>query len=109
MVSIIQGLNKAFAAQIESLGSNTIWATKFDPSIGHQPTSEEIHRKELTIEDANAIRREAPSIVGVSPFYRKITRPLGSKVNKTKRQILTAVTPITKLTTRIMWDAGPSV
>ncbi len=38
MVSIIQGLNKAFAEQIEALGSNTIWATKFDPSFGHQPT-----------------------------------------------------------------------
>src|SRR5256885_16915576 len=72
MVSIIQGLNKSFAAQIESLGSNTIWATKFDPSIGHQPTSEEIHRKELTLDDADAIRRDAPSIVGVSPFYRKV-------------------------------------
>src|SRR4029077_17109694 len=55
MVSIIQGLNKAFAAQIESLGSNTIWVVKFDPSIGHQPTDEEIHRKELTIEDADTI------------------------------------------------------
>ena len=64
MVSIIQGLNKAFADQIESLGSNTIWATKFDPSIGHQPTQEEIHRKELTIEDADTIRNEAPSITG---------------------------------------------
>src|SRR5229473_1799297 len=59
MVSIIQGLDKAFAAQIESLGSNTIWVLKFDPSFGHQPTQEEIHRKELTLEDADAIRREA--------------------------------------------------
>src|SRR5437588_12654324 len=72
MVSIIQGLNKAFAEQIEALGSNAIWATKFDPSIGHQPTSEEIHRKELTMEDADAIRREAPSIMSVSPARRKI-------------------------------------
>ena len=72
MVSIIQGLNKAFAAQVESLGSNTNWALKFDPSFGHQPTTEEIHRKELTVEDADTIRREAPSIVGVAPFYRKI-------------------------------------
>src|SRR6266568_5029737 len=60
MVSIIQGLNKAFAAQIESLGSNTIWVTKFEPSFGHQPSSEELHRKDLTVEDAAAIRREAP-------------------------------------------------
>src|SRR5258708_19586144 len=74
MVSIIQGLNKAFAAQVETLGSNTIWALKFDPSFGHQPTAEEIHRKELTVEDADAIRREAPSIVSVAPFYRKIAQ-----------------------------------
>ena len=37
MVSIIQGLNKSFAEQIEALGSNSIWATKFEPSFGHQP------------------------------------------------------------------------
>src|SRR5437762_10900752 len=79
MVSIIQGLNKSFAAQIESLGSNTIWATKFDPSIGHQPTSEEIHRKELTLEDADAIRREAPSVLSVSPFYRSEERRVGKE------------------------------
>src|SRR5437588_3038395 len=99
MVSIIQGLNKAFAAQIESLGSNTIWATKFDPSIGHQPTAEEIHRKELTIEDADAIRREAPSIVGVSPFFRKIneTARYGDKQSDTP--ILIGVTSYHEFTT----------
>src|SRR5262249_37544863 len=98
MVSIIQGLNKAFAAQIESLGSNTIWATKFDPSIGHQPTSEEIHRKELTIEDADAIRREAPSVISVSPFYRKIneTARYGDKQSDTP--ILIGVTPYHEFT-----------
>src|SRR5436309_15364422 len=39
MVSIIQGLNKSFAEQIESLGSNAIWVTKFDPSFGKPPGS----------------------------------------------------------------------
>src|SRR5437762_12776398 len=71
MVSIIQGLNKAFAAQVESLGYNTIWAVKFDPSFGHQPTTEKIHRKHLKVEDADTIRLEALSIVGVVPFYTK--------------------------------------
>src|SRR5438270_5693311 len=70
MVSIIQGLNKAFADQIEALGSNAIWATKFDPSFGHQPTSEELHRKDLTLADADAIRNEAPSVLSVSPIHR---------------------------------------
>src|SRR5215211_6884875 len=45
MVSIIQGLNKAFADQIESLGSNTIFVSKFEPSFGRPPGPEEIHRK----------------------------------------------------------------
>lgn len=99
MVSIIQGLNKAFAAQIESLGSNTIWATKFDSSIGHQPTSEEIHRKELTIEDADAIRREAPSVVSVSPFYRKINETVRYEDKQSDTPILIGVTPYHEFTT----------
>ncbi|HEY5992760.1 MAG TPA: ABC transporter permease, partial [Candidatus Udaeobacter sp.] len=93
MVSIIQGLNKAFAAQIESLGSNTIWALKFDPSFGHQPNAEELHRKELTIEDADAIRRDAPSIAGVAPFYRKIAETLRYQDKQTDTPILLGVTP----------------
>src|SRR3954464_6629657 len=60
MVSIIQGLNKAFADQIESLGSNTIFVSKFDPSFGRPPSAEERQRKEMTLANADAIRREAP-------------------------------------------------
>lgn len=93
MVSIIQGLNKAFAQQIESLGSNTIWVLKFDPSFGRQPTSEELHRKELTIEDADAIRNEAPSISGVAPFYRKIAETVSYKDKQSDTPILIGVTP----------------
>src|SRR6266446_3775640 len=73
MVSIIQGLNKAFADQIESLGSNTIFVSKFDPSFGRPPKTEELHRKELTLDDADAIRREATSIVWFSPIHRMIS------------------------------------
>jgi len=93
MVSIIQGLNKAFAQQIESLGSNTIWVLKFDPSFGRQPSSEELHRKELTIEDADAIRNEAPSIDGVAPFYRKIAETVTYKDKQSDTPILIGVTP----------------
>src|SRR5215467_15717658 len=106
MVSIIQGLNKAFAAQIESLGSNTIWATKFDPSIGHQPTSEEIHRKEMTLDDADAIRREAPSIISVSPFYRKINETVRYGDKQSDTPILIGVTPYHEFTTSSYVDRG---
>jgi len=93
MVSIIQGLNKAFAQQIESLGSNTIWVLKFDPSFGRQPSTEELHRKELTIEDADAIRNESPSIAGVAPFYRKIAETVSHKDKQSDTPILIGVTP----------------
>src|SRR5919199_263998 len=72
MVSIIQGLNRAFAQQIESLGSNTIFVSKFNPSFGRLPRSEELHRKDLTMEDAEAMRRETRSLAGVSPIRRLI-------------------------------------
>src|SRR4051812_21427417 len=93
MVSIIQGLNKAFAEQIESLGSNTIFVSKFEPSFGRPPSAEEIHRKDLTMDDAEALRREAPSIVGVSPIHRMIAATLRYEDKQTDTPILLGVTP----------------
>ncbi|MEJ7712758.1 MAG: ABC transporter permease [Pyrinomonadaceae bacterium] len=93
MVSIIQGLNKAFADQIEALGSNTIFVSKFDPSFGRPPGAEERQRKDLTVEDADAIRREAPSIVGVSPVYREIASKLRYADKQTDTPVLFGATP----------------
>ncbi len=93
MVSIIQGLNKAFAEQIESLGSNTIFVSKFEPSFGRPPSAEELHRKDLTMDDAEALRREAPSIVGVSPIHRMIAATLRYGDKQTDTPILLGVTP----------------
>src|ERR1043165_2608258 len=77
MVSIIQGLNKAFAQQIESLGSNTVFVSKFDPSIGRPPSNEEHHRQDITVEGAEAIRAEASDAVeSVAPIRRKIASDL---------------------------------
>src|ERR1043166_4137698 len=93
MVSIIQGLNKAFADQIESLGSNTIFISKFQPSFGRPPGPDEIHRKDLTIDDADALRREAPSIAGVSPIRRKLSCTARYQEKETTSPILLGVTP----------------
>ena len=60
MVAIIQGLNRSFAEQIESLGSNTIFIAKFDPSFGRPPGQEERQRKELTVDDADASSADGP-------------------------------------------------
>lgn len=93
MVSIIQGLNKAFADQIESLGSNTIFVSKFEPSFGRPPGPEEIHRKDLTMADAEALRTEAPSIVGVSPIHRLLSATVRYKDKQTDTPVLFGVTP----------------
>jgi putative ABC transport system permease protein len=92
MVSIIQGLNRAFADQIESLGSNTIFVSKFDPSFGRPPTSEELHRKDLTMDDAEALRHDAPSVVGVSPIHRMISATLRYADKQTDTPVLLGVT-----------------
>ena len=93
MVSIIQGLNRAFAEQIESLGSNTIFISKFDPSFGRPPTAEERQRKDLTVEDAAAIEREARAVAGVAPIKRKLATSVRRAERQTDTPILFGVTP----------------
>jgi putative ABC transport system permease protein len=93
MVSIIQGLNRAFADQIESLGSNTIFVSKFDPSFGRPPSAEERQRKEITMEDADAIRREASSVEGVSPIHRMIASTVRYVEKQTDTPVLLGATP----------------
>lgn len=106
MVSIIQGLNKTFAEQIESLGSNTIFVNKFEPSFSPQKTQEELQRKELTIEDADAIRREAKSIAGVAPFQRKLAETVRFKEKQTETPIIFGVTPEYNFTLSQYVDEG---
>lgn len=93
MVSIIQGLNRSFASQLESLGSNTIFVSKFAPSFGKPPGQEERMRKPLTLDDAEAIRAECPSLSGVAPMQRKISELVRYQGNETETPILFGVTP----------------
>lgn len=98
MVSIIQGLNRSFSEQIESLGSNTIFISKFDPSFGKPPGQEERQRKELTIEDANALRDGVSTAVGVSPMQRAIAVTIRYEDKQTDTPILLGVTPYYEFT-----------
>ena len=92
MVSIIQGLNRSFAKQLEGIGSNIIYSIKFDPSFGRQPSQEERMRTDLTIADADALRDELSSIVGVSPIQRIIAETVFYKDKQTDTPILFGVT-----------------
>ncbi|MGD2295045.1 MAG: ABC transporter permease [Candidatus Aminicenantes bacterium] len=66
MVSIIQGLNKAFLAELESAGSDLIVISKYDPIRMGNLSEEERQRKDLTFEDAIAIEEECPLVKAVA-------------------------------------------
>src|SRR5438270_6489194 len=76
-----------FISQVEELGSNTIWVTKFDPKFARIPSVAERQRKDLTTEDAEAIRREAPSVSETSPVRRMATVTIryGNRQSSTPR------------------------
>ncbi|RKX20432.1 MAG: hypothetical protein DRP26_01710, partial [Candidatus Zixiibacteriota bacterium] len=68
MVSLIEGLNSSMSKQIESLGSNVIYVSKYKPGIqtGRRSSSER-NRPGITFEDAQAIMRFCPAVEAVSP------------------------------------------
>src|ERR1700722_5587069 len=66
--SVINGLNGKVSGMVESLGSNVLWVFRF-PVIGVRPTTEMLTRKQLTLDDANAMA-QLPHVVAVSPSLR---------------------------------------
>jgi len=66
MVSIIQGLNRSFLAELQSAGSDIIEVMKYDAVQMGERTEEERTRKDLTFEDAKAIEEGAPLVKAVA-------------------------------------------
>jgi len=61
MISIVQGLNRSFLSELESVGSDIIGVTKYEPGIQMGRLSEEERmRKDLTFDDAVAIEEDCP-------------------------------------------------
>jgi len=98
MVSLITGLNNSMARQIESLGSNAVYVSKFKPGIHlGRRSSAERNRKGITYEDAMAVKENCPAVKSVSPqnYYR---RPGGGNIakykgNESRRPDLAGVVP----------------
>ena len=98
MVSLITGLNNSMARQIESLGSNSIYVSKFKPGIhfGRMPAAER-NRKPVVFEDAIAIKKCCPAVRAVSP-ENHYWKPGGGntakyKGNEARRPDLVGVLP----------------
>ncbi|HSY67292.1 MAG TPA: ABC transporter permease [Edaphobacter sp.] len=63
--SVINGLNSSVAGLVESLGTNVMWVFRF-PVIGVRPTTEMLTRKQMTYDDAMAMK-DLPHVVAVTP------------------------------------------
>jgi putative ABC transport system permease protein len=68
MVSLIEGLNSSMAKQIENLGSNVIYISKYKPGVNFGGrSSTERNRPGITFEDAVAIKRYCSAVEAVAP------------------------------------------
>lgn len=76
--SVINGLTANVDDLVKSLGTNVYWVFRF-PVFGNRPTQEMLARKQLTYEDAIALR-DLPHITAVDPSqqYRSQGGHLGS-------------------------------
>lgn len=87
MVSIIQGLNRAFLAELESAGSDLIVITKNEPIQMGNRTEEERQRKDLTFEDGLAIENECSLVKAVAvDLAANIFESIPIKYQNTKSQ-----------------------
>src|SRR6201987_2989977 len=75
--SVINGLTYNVNDLIKSLGTNVYWVFRF-PVFGNRPTQEMLARRQLTYEDAIALR-DLPHVLAVDPSqqYRSPTGHLG--------------------------------
>ena len=70
MVALVTGFNRSTMDAFSSFGTTLVQFQKFEPRFfggGPPAPEEERNRRDLTIEDAEALARLAPSIVAVSP------------------------------------------
>ncbi|MFH1373769.1 MAG: ABC transporter permease [bacterium] len=86
LASVIGGLDGAMNQEIDKLGSNAIYITKFPFDVDYDGlTDEERNRRPITSGEADAINADCPTVDGVSPqnYY---FRPGGNEIKYKNRK-----------------------
>ena len=90
IAAFVSGIDARVSKEIESFGTNSIYAFKFDPGFNFNPSAEERTRKPLTEKDADAIRAECSNCDYVSPFMSPvdfIAGPFAERINVRYKEI----------------------
>ena len=67
IVGIIQGMNKSFSEQLATIGSNTLYVSKF-PWVMKGDWWEFRNRKNFVLSDLDAIRQQSPYVSALAPM-----------------------------------------
>lgn len=97
MTSLITGLDQAVQGSIDSIGSNVLFIDRFPPEVQWDDLSdEERNRKFMTVEEADAIRKNCPAVVAVSPenhYWAPGGNVVKFKGNKANQPAIVGVVP----------------
>lgn len=83
--AIIIGLNNAFYSSISALGSDTLYISKF-PWGSREEWIKALHRKDITLKEANAIKKYATYVKAVAPTTgaRRTVKYEGEKLTRVR-------------------------
>src|SRR3954470_7819967 len=82
MVSIGQGAQASVQAQIESIGTNLLFISAGSQNTGGVRTGAgDSGTNTLTVEDLDAIKREVPSVAGVTPSINARAQMVAGNAN----------------------------
>ncbi len=82
MVAVIEGINASFAQQLEAMGANVLFVSRFEPGIHIGRMPEEMRRrKKIEFADAAALEQSCPAVAAVTPqvSYFRFLPPVRAK------------------------------